>query len=82
MVMWSVMLVLWMVIRVRLEALELFQVLVKLSSFVYLCIELQHRLRFWTMKCRLGVRNSIKIAALLVKEQMNGSTLLGRIPPM
>ncbi|RID43156.1 hypothetical protein BRARA_I00036 [Brassica rapa] len=29
-----------------------------------------------------GVRNAIKIAALLVKEQMSGSTLLGRIPPM
>ncbi|CAH2069189.1 unnamed protein product [Thlaspi arvense] len=29
-----------------------------------------------------GVRNAIKIAALLLKEQMNGSTLLGRIPPM
>ncbi|KAG2240986.1 hypothetical protein Bca52824_096911 [Brassica carinata] len=29
-----------------------------------------------------GVRNAIKIAALLVKEQMSGSSLLGRIPPM
>ncbi|XP_010523030.1 PREDICTED: putative threonine aspartase isoform X2 [Tarenaya hassleriana] len=29
-----------------------------------------------------GVRNAIKIAALLVKEQMMGSLLLGRIPPM
>ncbi|CAN8237668.1 unnamed protein product [Cochlearia groenlandica] len=29
-----------------------------------------------------GVRNAIKIAALLLKEQMNGITLLGRIPPM
>lgn len=29
-----------------------------------------------------GVRNPIKIAALLVKEQMLGSSLLGRIPPM
>ncbi|KAF8045807.1 hypothetical protein N665_4385s0005 [Sinapis alba] len=29
-----------------------------------------------------GVRNAIKIAALLVKEQMSGSNLLGRIPPM
>ncbi|KAL1213576.1 putative threonine aspartase [Cardamine amara subsp. amara] len=29
-----------------------------------------------------GVRNAIKIAALLLKEQMDGSTLLGRIPPM
>jgi taspase (threonine aspartase 1) len=29
-----------------------------------------------------GVRNAIKIAALLVKEQITGSTLLGRIPPM
>ncbi|KAG7553439.1 Nucleophile aminohydrolases N-terminal [Arabidopsis thaliana x Arabidopsis arenosa] len=29
-----------------------------------------------------GVRNAIKIAALLVKEQISGSTLLGRIPPM
>nr|VDD27661.1 unnamed protein product [Brassica oleracea] len=33
--------------------------------------------------CNLsGVRNAIKIAALLVKEQMSGSSLLGRIPPM
>ncbi|KAL0712406.1 hypothetical protein Bca4012_019384 [Brassica carinata] len=29
-----------------------------------------------------GVRNAIKIAALLVKEQISGSCLLGRIPPM
>ncbi|EOA20769.1 hypothetical protein CARUB_v10001098mg [Capsella rubella] len=29
-----------------------------------------------------GVRNAINIAALLLKEQMNGSSLLGRIPPM
>ncbi|KAL4586059.1 hypothetical protein LXL04_010690 [Taraxacum kok-saghyz] len=29
-----------------------------------------------------GVRNPIKIAALLVKEQMLGSSLLGRLPPM
>ncbi|KAM0048287.1 putative hydrolase [Helianthus debilis subsp. tardiflorus] len=29
-----------------------------------------------------GVKNAIKIAALLVKEQMSGSSLLGRIPPM
>ncbi|XP_070038686.1 putative threonine aspartase isoform X2 [Nicotiana tomentosiformis] len=29
-----------------------------------------------------GVRNSIQIAALLVKEQMSGSPLLGRISPM
>ncbi|GLT79605.1 hypothetical protein SLA2020_510880 [Shorea laevis] len=29
-----------------------------------------------------GVRNAIKIAALLVKEQKMGSSLLGRIPPM
>ncbi|CAB80868.1 putative glycosylasparaginase [Arabidopsis thaliana] len=29
-----------------------------------------------------GVRNAIKIAALLVKEQITGSTLLGRIPPI
>ncbi|KAF2284776.1 hypothetical protein GH714_030266 [Hevea brasiliensis] len=29
-----------------------------------------------------GVRNAIQIAALLVKEQMIGSSLLGRIPPM
>ncbi|OMP00434.1 Peptidase T2, asparaginase 2 [Corchorus olitorius] len=29
-----------------------------------------------------GVRNAIQIAALLVKEQINGSSLLGRIPPM
>ncbi|ESQ37712.1 hypothetical protein EUTSA_v10028700mg [Eutrema salsugineum] len=29
-----------------------------------------------------GVRNAIKIAALLLKEQMSGSALLGRIPPM
>ncbi|XP_076950283.1 putative threonine aspartase [Bidens hawaiensis] len=29
-----------------------------------------------------GVKNAIKIAALLVKEQMLGSSLLGRIPPM
>ncbi|CAI9279176.1 unnamed protein product [Lactuca saligna] len=29
-----------------------------------------------------GVRNPIKIAALLVKEQILGSSLLGRIPPM
>nr|GMD65008.1 putative threonine aspartase isoform X2 [Ipomoea batatas] len=29
-----------------------------------------------------GVRNAIQIAALLAKEQICGSTLLGRIPPM
>ncbi|KVH87947.1 Peptidase T2, asparaginase 2 [Cynara cardunculus var. scolymus] len=29
-----------------------------------------------------GVKNAIKIAAMLVKEQMLGSSLLGRIPPM
>ncbi|CAN0824758.1 Putative threonine aspartase [Linum grandiflorum] len=29
-----------------------------------------------------GVRNAIKIAALLAKEQMTDSSLLGRIPPM
>ncbi|XP_012083436.1 putative threonine aspartase isoform X2 [Jatropha curcas] len=29
-----------------------------------------------------GVRNAIQIAALLAKEQMTGSSLLGRIPPM
>ncbi|XP_010419609.1 PREDICTED: putative threonine aspartase isoform X1 [Camelina sativa] len=29
-----------------------------------------------------GARNAIKIAALLLKEQTSGSTLLGRIPPM
>ncbi|XWS32214.1 hypothetical protein CRYUN_Cryun23aG0141100 [Craigia yunnanensis] len=29
-----------------------------------------------------GVPNAIQIAALLVKEQMKGSSLLGRIPPM
>ncbi|KAB2002894.1 hypothetical protein E1A91_D11G098400v1 [Gossypium mustelinum] len=29
-----------------------------------------------------GVPNAIQIAALLVKEQTNGSSLLGRIPPM
>ncbi|XP_021685169.2 putative threonine aspartase isoform X2 [Hevea brasiliensis] len=29
-----------------------------------------------------GVRNAIQIAALLAKEQMIGSSLLGRIPPM
>lgn len=34
------------------------------------------------MNCRSGVRNAIKVAALLVKEQISGSTLLGRIPPM
>ncbi|KAK4849313.1 hypothetical protein QYF36_023458 [Acer negundo] len=29
-----------------------------------------------------GVRNAIQIAAVLAKEQKNGSSLLGRIPPM
>lgn len=31
--------------------------------------------------CRPGVRNAIQIADLLLKEQMLGSSLLGRIPP-
>ncbi|XP_031113367.1 putative threonine aspartase isoform X2 [Ipomoea triloba] len=37
------------------------------------------------VQCQLllsGVRNAIQIAALLAKEQICGSTLLGRIPPM
>lgn len=43
-----------------------------LSSFV--CI--------YSVNYRPGVRNAIQIAALLAKEQMMGSPLLGRIPPM
>lgn len=35
------------------------------------------------MQCQLiGVRNAIEIAALLAKEQISGSSLLGRISPM
>lgn len=88
MVMWNVMLVLWMEIQGCLEELEQYQVTHKaliLTFFFYLCIKLSYLLngwRFWTMNFRSGVRNAIKIAALLLKEQMSGSTLLGRIPPM
>jgi len=40
----------------------------------YLCI--------YSIRYRPGVRNPIQIAALLAKEQMMRSPLLGRIPPM
>jgi taspase (threonine aspartase 1) len=36
----------------------------------------------YSINYRPGVRNAIQIAALLAKEQMMGSPLLGRMPPM
>lgn len=78
---WNVMLVLWMVILGSLVPLELFQVAL-ISTFFFVTCFLSNCWIFWNVNCRSGVRNAIKIAALLVKEQMSGSSLLGRIPPM
>ncbi|RYR41048.1 hypothetical protein Ahy_A08g037450 [Arachis hypogaea] len=47
---------------------------VKFSVKLFLCT--------YCIYYRPGVRNAIQIAALLAKEQMTGSPLLGRIPPI
>jgi hypothetical protein len=35
-----------------------------------------------SVSCRSGVKNPIQVALHLAKEQIAGSSLLGRIPPM
>ena len=72
-----------MAIQGHLELLEQYQVIASLNiatgfaGFLHLWL-----LNILWICFRPGVKNAVQIAALLVKEQMMGPSLLGLIPPM